>query len=129
MYLWIFVVGIFFSFYNAWGGGANDCANSFATSVGSKVLTLKQALIIASIFEFSGALLMGSHVTSAIRKKIVDRNIFEDDPVALRYGMCKFCFSFWHNGNLFKMACFATHSIIGSIIGFSLVYGVDGLVE
>ena len=52
MYTWIFVCGILFAFYNAWGGGANDCANSFATSVGSKVLTLKQAIIIASIFEF-----------------------------------------------------------------------------
>ena len=49
MYTWIFVSGILFSFYNAWGGGANDCANSFAT-VGSKSVTLKQAILIASIF-------------------------------------------------------------------------------
>ena len=54
MYLWIPVFVSFVSFYNAWGIGANDCANSFATSVGAKVLTLKQAVIIASIFEFSG---------------------------------------------------------------------------
>ena len=132
MYLWIFVVGIFFSFYNAWGGGANDCANSFATSVGSKVLTLKQALIIASIFEFSGALLMGSHVTSAIRKKIVDRNIFEDDPGALMYGMlcASFASALWLTmATYLKWPVSTTHSIIGSIIGFSLVYGgKDGLV-
>ena len=83
MYTWIFVCGILFAFYNAWGGGANDCANSFATSVGSKVLTLKQAIIIASIFEFTGAVLMGSHVTDTVRKKIVSENIFNDDPGAL----------------------------------------------
>ena len=50
MFEWIFIVGIGFAFYNAWGIGANDCANSFATSVGAKVLTLKHAIIIASIF-------------------------------------------------------------------------------
>ena len=87
MYTWIFVCGILFAFYNAWGGGANDCANSFATSVGAKVLTLKQAIIIASIFEFTGAVLMGSHVTDTVRKKIVSENIFNDDPGALMLGM------------------------------------------
>jgi phosphate/sulfate permease len=77
MYQWIFVCGLLFAFYNAWGIGANDCANSFATSVGAKVLTLKNAVIIASIFEFCGAVLMGSHVTDMVRKKIVERDIFE----------------------------------------------------
>ena len=83
MYVWILVVGSFASFYNAWGIGANDCANSFATSVGAKVLTLKKAIIIASIFEFLGAFLMGSHVTSAIRKKIVsiDKKYFRPNDV------------------------------------------------
>ena len=79
MYTWIFVCGLIFAFYNSWGIGANDCANSFATSVGSKVLTLKQAIIIASIFEFSGAVLMGSHVTDTVRKKIVSENIFNNE--------------------------------------------------
>ena len=59
MYLWLVITGGFASFYNSWGVGANDCANSFATSVGSKVLTLKQAVITAGIFEFAGAFLMG----------------------------------------------------------------------
>ena len=80
MYLWIFVCGILFALYNAWGIGANDCANSFATSVGSKVLTLRQAVIIAAIFEFSGAVLMGSHVTKTVRKSIVDIDIFNENP-------------------------------------------------
>ena len=76
MYLWIVITGCIAAFYTAWGGGANDCANSFATSVGAKVITLKHAIIIASIFEFLGTLLMGSHVTNTIRKGIVDENYF-----------------------------------------------------
>ena len=85
--MWIFICGLFFAFYNAWGIGANDCANTFATSVGAKVLTLRQAVIIAAIFEFAGAVLMGSHVTNIIRKKIVALDIFEDNPGSLMFGM------------------------------------------
>ena len=76
MYAWIFGFGLLFAFYNAWGIGANDCANSFATSVGAKVLTLKQAVLVAAVFEFCGAVFMGSHVTSTVRKKIVDLDLF-----------------------------------------------------
>ena len=89
MYEWIFICNIIFAFYNAWGIGANDCANSFATSVGILiVLTLKQAVIIAGIFEFSGAVFMGSHVTSTVRKKIVDINIFENNKEHLCMVCC-----------------------------------------
>lgn len=126
MYLWILVVGSFASFYNAWGIGANDCANSFATSVGAKVLTLKKAIIIASIFEFLGAFLMGSHVTSAIRKKIVSIDIFEDEPGALMFGMLcsNLAAGIWLNlATYFKFPVSTTHSIIGAIIGFSMAYG------
>ena len=87
MYTWIFATGVIFAFYNAWGGGANDCANSFATAVGSKTLTLKQAVLVASVFEFTGAVLMGSHVTDSVRKNIVSLDIFENDPGALMLGM------------------------------------------
>ena len=131
MYEWIFICGIIFAFYNAWGIGANDCANSFATSVGAKVLTLKQAVIIAGIFEFCGAVFMGSHVTSTVRKKIVDINIFENNPGALMYGMlcADLSSAIWLTiATYFKLPVSTTHSIIGAIVGFSLAYnGADAV--
>jgi len=126
MYPWIFGVGILFAFYNAWGIGANDCANSFATSVGAKVLTLKTAVIIAGIFEFSGAVLMGSHVTDAIRKNIISPDIFDNNPGALMYGMlcADLSSAIWLTvATYFKYPVSTTHSIIGAIIGFALAYG------
>ena len=131
MYTWIFVCGILFAFYNAWGGGANDCANSFATAVGSKVLTLKQAVIIASIFEFTGAVLMGSHVTDTVRKKIVSENIFNDDPGALMLGMlcADLASAIWLTAATYmKWPVSTTHSIIGAIVGFCLVYGGEDAI-
>lgn len=126
MYTWIFVSGILFSFYNAWGGGANDCANSFATAVGSKSVTLKQAILIASVFEFAGAVLMGSLVTDTVRKKIVSQDIFEDDPGALMLGMlcADLSSALWLTfATYFKYPVSTTHSIIGAIVGFCLAYG------
>ena len=63
-YLWIPILCTLASFFKSWGIGANDCANSFATSVGAKVLTLRQAVLVAAIFEFTGAFLMGSNCYS-----------------------------------------------------------------
>ena len=126
MYLWIFVCGILFALYNSWGIGANDCANSFATSVGAKVLTLRQAVIIAAIFEFSGAVLMGSHVTKTVRKSIVDIDIFNENPGALMYGMlcADLSSAIWLTlATYLKYPVSTTHSIIGAIVGFSLAYG------
>ena len=67
-------------FIMAWGIGANDVANAMGTSVGSKALTIKQAIIIAMIFEFAGAYLAGGEVTSTIRKGIIDPMFFTDRP-------------------------------------------------
>ena len=126
MFQWIFICGIFVALYNAWGIGANDCANSFATSVGSKVLTLRQAVLIAAIFEFGGAVLMGSHVTDTVRKSIVDIDIFNDNPGALMYGMlcADLSSAIWLTlATYLKYPVSTTHSIIGAIVGFSLAYG------
>ncbi len=131
MYTWIFVSGILFAFYNAWGGGANDCANSFATAVGSKTLTLKQAVMVASVFEFTGAVLMGSHVTDAVRKNIVSEDLFTNNPGALMFGMlcADLASALWLTfATYVKWPVSTTHSIIGAIIGFSLAYGgADGI--
>lgn len=61
--LWILIVGFIVAFILAFGIGANDVANSFGTSVGSKVLTLRQACILATIFEILGSILIGMVLT------------------------------------------------------------------
>ena len=68
----LLILAIGFGLYMAWGIGANDVANAMATSVGSRAITIKQAIIIAAIFEFLGAFLAGGEVTSTIRKGIID---------------------------------------------------------
>jgi len=71
----------------AFGIGANDVANAFATSVSAKSVTLKQAVLIASVCEFLGATLLGASVTSAIKGKILDTSLCEDEPGTLMCGM------------------------------------------
>lgn len=124
-YLWIVIVAFISGFITSCGIGANDVANSFATSVGAGVLTLKQALIIASIFEFAGAVAMGSRVTDTVRKKIVDHDIFSDDIEILMFGMlcASMATGIWLAiATYFKAPVSTTHSTIGSILGFAMVY-------
>ena len=71
-YTWLVIAGGIASFIASMGIGANDVANAFASSVGSKALTVKKAIVIASIFECTGAILMGSHVTETIIKGIAN---------------------------------------------------------
>ena len=68
------------AFFAAFGIGANDVANAYATSVGSKAITVRQAVMLAAVFEFAGAVLMGSNVAKTIRKGIADAGCFEDNP-------------------------------------------------
>lgn len=128
MFLWILIVGSIAAFLTACGIGANDVANSFATSVGAKVLTMRQALIIAAIFEFGGAVLMGSRVTDTIRKGIVDGDLFDGQPEVLMFGML--CASIstmtWlFLATYFKLPVSTTHSTVGAVVGFSLVFAVQ----
>jgi inorganic phosphate transporter, PiT family len=76
-----------FGLFMAWGIGANDVANAMATSVGSKALTFKTAIIIAAIFEFAGAFLAGGEVTSTIRNGMIDADLLSGTPELLVYGM------------------------------------------
>ena len=79
-YLWVAVCGGIFGFAYGFLIGANDVANAFASSVSSKSVTVKQAVFIASIFEFSGAFFLGASVTGTVRSKIIDPNDFADQP-------------------------------------------------
>ena len=104
--------------------GGNDVANSFATSVGAKALTLKQTIIIASICEFSGAMLMGSHVTKTIKGGIVEESYFIDSPVLLMFGMTTVVFgcAFWLVvSTLWSLPVSSTHTCIGGMLGMAFV--------
>jgi len=110
--------------FMAWGIGANDVANAMGTSIGSKVLTIKQAVIIAGIFEFAGAFLAGGQVTSTIRKGIIDSGAVAQSPDLLIFGMLASLVAagIWllvasHNG----WPVSTTHTIVGAIVGFAIV--------
>jgi len=111
-------------FFMAWGIGANDVANAMGTSVGSKALTIKQAIIIAMIFEFAGAYLAGGEVTSTIRKGIIDPGYFTDIPHLLVYGMISalLAAATWLLvASALGWPVSTTHSIVGAIIGFAAI--------
>lgn len=126
MYLWIVIVGGIFAFFAATGIGANDAANAFATSVGSKALTIKQAVILAAVFETAGAILMGSHVTDTIRKGIADYQCFEETPYVLMYGCMWVILSvgLWlFLASYYEMPVSTTHSCVGGMIGMAMALG------
>ncbi len=120
-----------FGIFMAWGIGANDVANAMATSVGSKALTIRQAICVAAVFEFLGAVLAGGGVTSTIRKGIVDADLLADSPELLIYGMLAALLA---AGTWLLLASrkgwpvSTTHSIVGAIIGFAAVgIGVEAV--
>jgi PiT family inorganic phosphate transporter len=120
-----------FGIFMAWGIGANDVANAMATSVGSKALTIRQAIMVAAVFEFLGAVLAGGEVTSTIRKGIVDADLLAGTPELLIYGMLAALLSagtwlFIASRNGWPVS--TTHSIVGAIVGFAAVgIGVDAV--
>jgi len=123
-FVWILAVGGIFAFVAAFGIGANDVANAFATSVGSGALTIKHAIILASIFEFSGALFMGEHVVKTIQSGISNQTCFQDDPGLLMYGcMCVLLsVAIWLVlASYLEMAVSTTHSCVGGMIGMTMV--------
>jgi PiT family inorganic phosphate transporter len=120
-----------FGLFMAWGIGANDVANAMATSIGSRAITVKQALIIAAIFEFSGAVLAGGEVTKTIRKGIIDSSSLTETPELLMFGMLAALLA---AGVWLLIASrrgwpvSTTHSIVGAIIGFAMVgIGMDSV--
>ena len=126
MYLWIVIIGAMFAFFAAMGIGANDAANAYATAVGSKALTIKQAASLAIICETSGAILMGSHVSETIRKGIADYRCFENQPEILMYGCMWVVFSvgLWlFLASYLEMPVSTTHSCVGGMIGMAWALG------
>ena len=118
------ILAAVFGLFMAWGIGANDVANAMATSVGSKALTIKQAVIIAAVFEFAGAILAGGQVTKTIRKGIVDADLLSANPELLLYGMLASLLAagIWlliASKNGWPVS--TTHSIVGAIVGFAMV--------
>ncbi len=113
-----------FGLFMAWGVGANDVANAMGTSVGSKAITVKQAILIAMIFEFAGAYLAGGEVTSTIRKGIIDPAILQDTPELLVFGMMSALLAagtWLLIASMFGWPVSTTHSIVGALVGFAAV--------
>eukprot|EP00122_Pirum_gemmata_P007298 Pgem_evm1s6696 len=117
---WIFALAMIFAFFDAFGIGANDVANSFATAIASKTLTLVKACCIAGIMEFLGAVLLGSNTTDTVRKKIIDVKKFNSRPDLLM--MVMFCSSVGSSiwlilATKLGYPVSTTHSTIGAIMG------------
>ncbi len=125
------VMAILFGFYMTWGIGANDVANAMGTSVGSGAITVKQAIIIAAIFEFTGAFIAGGSVTKTIRKGIIDPTPIADSPELLVYGMLAalLAAAIWLMvASMRGWPVSTTHTIVGAIVGFTMVgIGVDAV--
>lgn len=119
-------------FYMAWNIGANDVANAMGTSVGSGALTLRQAVLIAAVLEFSGAFFFGSHVSETIQTGIIDPASFASQPLTLAYGMLA---SLIAAGVWLQIASYygwpvsTTHTIVGAVVGFGLIFGGTSAVQ
>ncbi len=118
------ILAVIFGLYMTWGIGANDVANAMGTSVGSGGITVKQAIIIAAIFEFAGAFIAGGNVTKTIRKGIINPEQIIDSPELLVFGMLAalLAAAVWlmiasYNG----WPVSTTHSIVGGLVGFAVV--------
>ncbi len=131
-YAAIFVgLAVVFGLFMAWGVGANDVANAMGTSVGSKAVTIKQAFIIAAIFEFAGAYLAGGEVTKTIRKGIINPEMLTGNPELVVYGMLAslLAAAIWLLvASRAGWPVSTTHTIVGAVVGFAAVgIGVDAV--
>jgi len=125
------ILAVVFGLYMTWGIGANDVANAMGTSVGSGAITVKQAIIIAAIFEFAGAFIAGGQVTATIRKGIIDPTPLQANPEFLVYGMLAalLAAAIWLMvASTRGWPVSTTHSIVGAIVGFAVAgIGMDAV--
>ncbi len=125
MLLLLITLAIFAGLYMAWSIGSNDVANSMSTAVGAKAITLRQALIIASILNFLGAILVGKHVTDTIKNKIIDTSVISN-PHAILLGFLAALLSaalFVTISTWKELPVSTTHAIVGGVAGFGLIEG------
>ena len=122
---YILIIGYIFGFYMAWNIGANDVANSMASAVGAKAITIRQAVFIAGVLNVVGAVFIGSHVTNTIRKGIVSTDIMTDPQVALIGALSALlAAALWVSFATWKsLPVSTTHSIVGAMIGFGIMAG------
>ncbi|XP_064031539.1 sodium-dependent phosphate transporter 1 isoform X2 [Pogoniulus pusillus] len=123
-FLWMLVLGFIIAFVLAFSVGANDVANSFGTAVGSGVVTLRQACILASVFETVGSVLLGAKVSETIRKGLIDVEMYNSTQQLLMAGSISAMFgsAVWQlMASFLKLPISGTHCIVGATIGFSLV--------
>ncbi|NXA15812.1 S20A1 protein, partial [Sapayoa aenigma] len=123
-FLWMLILGFIIAFVLAFSVGANDVANSFGTAVGSGVVTLRQACILASIFETVGSVLLGAKVSETIRKGLIDVEMYNSTQQLLMAGSISAMFgsAVWQlMASFLKLPISGTHCIVGATIGFSLV--------
>ena len=121
----VLIIGFVFGFYMAWNIGANDVANSMATAVGAKAITLRQAVFIAGILNLVGATFIGSHVTNTIRKGIISTDVLTDPHLALIGSLAALlAAALWVSFATWKsLPVSTTHSIVGAMIGFGIMAG------
>lgn len=120
------IIALAAGLYMAWSIGANDVANAMGTSVGSGALTVKRAVIIAAVLEFAGAFLVGTHVSETIRKGIVNPDLFLGNELDLVFGMigALLAAAAWLQiASYFGWPVSTTHSIVGAVLGFGVMYG------
>lgn len=129
---WVLWAAMAACLYMAWNIGANDVANAMGTSVGSHAITLKQAVLLAAVFEFAGAFLVGGHVTDTVRKGIITTGVFQDHPELFVLGMLAALLAagVWlHLATFLGLPVSTTHSIIGAVAGFGLLVGGSSAVQ
>ena len=122
---YILIIGYIFGFYMAWNIGANDVANSMASAVGAKAITIRQAIFIAGILNVLGAVFIGSHVTNTIRKGIVSTDVLTDPHLALIGALSALlAAALWVSFATWKsLPVSTTHSIVGAMIGYGIMAG------
>ncbi|MDA3821604.1 MAG: inorganic phosphate transporter, partial [Bacteroidales bacterium] len=127
----ILIAGYILGFYMAWNIGANDVANSMASAVGAKAITIRQAIFIAGILHIVGAVFIGSHVTNTIRKGIVSTEILADPHIALIGALAALLSAaLWVSFATWKsLPVSTTHSIVGAMIGFGIMAGGFSVIQ